>query len=322
MQERDLLDALRTGPVSGDALARRFGVTRAAVWKRVQALRDGGIGVQATPGRGYTLLRPLDLLDPAAIRGALAPATRTALDGLDVAWSVDSTNAALLRAEAPARGVRVLLAERQTAGRGRRGRQWASPLAANLYLSCSRRFEGGLARLGGLSLAAGVAVAEALHALGAGAVGLKWPNDIVVAGRKLGGLLVEGSGEPAGAARAVVGLGLNVHMPAGAAATIDQPWTDLSRVLPVVPARDAIVAALLDRLLPAFDLFDAQGLAPFVARYDAFDALRGQPIWVHGGDGSRIAARALGIAADGALRIASDGVERHVHAGETSVRSA
>src|SRR5690606_4226150 len=136
-----------------------------------------------------------------------------------------------LRREPPVQGVAVLLAERQTAGRGRRGRHWASPLAANLYLSASRRYGGGLARLGGLSLAAGTAVAEALRALGASGVQLKWPNDLVIGGRKLGGLLVEGSGEPAGAARAVVGLGLNVRMPETEGGRIDQPWTDLGAVL-------------------------------------------------------------------------------------------
>ncbi len=322
MHERDLLQALRAGPASGDALARRFGLTRAAVWKRVQALREAGVPVEAAAGRGYALGQPLDLLDADAIDDALAPATARALAQLDIAWSVDSTNATLLRDDAPATGTRVLLAERQTAGRGRRGRGWASPLAANLYLSCSRRFGSGLARLGGLSLAAGVAVAETLRALGAEDVALKWPNDVVADGRKLGGLLVEGSGEPAGAARAVVGLGLNVRMPAAGAAAIDQPWTDLAALLPSLPARDAITAALLDRLLPAFALFDTEGLAPFLPRYAALDALRGRAVWVHAGDGTRTAAVALGIAEDGALRVETDGAERRVHAGETNIRSA
>lgn len=322
MDERDLLQALRAGPASGDALARRFGLTRAAVWKRVQALREAGVAVDAAAGRGYALAGPLDLLDAGAIVRALPVGVASGLAGLEVAWSVDSTNAVLLHQDAPEAGTRVLLAERQTAGRGRRGRAWVSPLAANLYLSCSRRFGGGLARLGGLGLVAGVAAAEALHALGAREVGLKWPNDLVAGGRKLGGLLVEGSGEAAGSARAVVGLGINVRMPDGAGAAIDQPWTNLSALLPAAPSRDALAAALLARWLPAFDLFDAQGLAPFLPRYAALDALHGRDIWVTAGDGTRTPARALGIAADGALRIAHDGHERTIHAGETSVRGA
>lgn len=322
MNEHDLLQQLIAGPASGDALARRFGVTRAAVWKRVRGLREAGVAVTGSAGRGYALTQPLDLLDAASIRAALAPETAAQLAALEVAWSLDSTNAELLRRDPPAQGTAVLLAERQTAGRGRRGRAWASPLAANLYFSLSRRYCGGLARLGGLSLAAGVAVAEALQALGADGVRLKWPNDLLVDGHKLGGLLVEGSGEPAGAARAVVGLGLNVRMPPVQASVIDQPWTDLARVLGEPPRRSALVAHLLDHLLPALELFDREGLAPFLPRYAALDALRGRQVAVHGGDGSVHGGTALGVAEDGALRIETGGGERRFHSGEVSVRAA
>ncbi len=322
MNERELLQQLIAGPASGDALARRFGVTRAAVWKRVRGLREAGVAVTGSAGRGYALAQPLDLLDASEIRAALPAPAAAELAALDIAWSLDSTNAELLRREPPARGTAVLLAERQTAGRGRRGRAWASPLAANLYLSLSRRYGGGLARLGGLSLAAGVAVGEALRALGAGGVGVKWPNDIVADGRKLGGLLVEGSGEPAGAARAVVGVGLNVRMPAAQAAAIDQPWGDLAGLPGPLPSRSALAATLLAHLLPALALFDREGLAPFLPRHAALDALRGRPVSVLGGDGSVHAGIALGVAEDGALRVDIDGGERRFHSGEVSVRAA
>jgi BirA family biotin operon repressor/biotin-[acetyl-CoA-carboxylase] ligase len=219
----------------------------------------------------------------------------------------------------------VLLAERQTGGRGRRGRAWTSPLAAHVYLTVARRFEGGLARLGGLSLVAGIAACEALRALGHAGVSLKWPNDLVVtdagALRKLGGLLVEGGGEGAGAARAVIGLGLNVRMPAEAAAGIDQPWTDLASMSPQPLSRNTVVATLLSHLLPALQQFDAEGLAPFLPRYAALDALAGRDLRVHEG-AAAWPARALGIAGDGALRVCdADGCERHVHAGDVSVRA-
>ena len=322
MNEHDLLQQLIAGPASGDALAGRFGVTRAAVWKRVQSLREAGVAISAVAGRGYALAQPLDLLDVPGIRAALSPAAAGALARLEVAWSLDSTNAELLRREPPAEGAEVLLAERQTAGRGRRGRIWSSPLAANIYLSLSRRYAGGLARLGGLSLASGVAVADALNALGATDVQLKWPNDIVADGRKLGGLLVEGSGEPAGVARAVVGLGLNVHMPLGRAGGIDQPWTDLASLLGVVPPRSALVAHLLEYLLPALDLFDREGLAPFLPGYARHDALYGRTVSVLAGDGSARAGTALGVAEDGALRVEMEGTERRLHSGEVSVRTS
>ncbi|RDZ27203.1 bifunctional biotin--[acetyl-CoA-carboxylase] ligase/biotin operon repressor BirA [Lysobacter silvisoli] len=326
MDERALLQRLIDGPASGDALARACGQSRTAVWKRIEALREAGVAIEAKAGRGYALSQPLDLLDGQAILAALPPAARTSLAELEVAWTIDSTNSELLRRATPARGAVALLAERQTGGRGRRGREWASPLAAHLYLSLARGFGGGLARLGGLSLVAGIAAVEALQDLGYAAVRLKWPNDVVVVGdaglRKLGGLLIEGGGEYAGPARAVIGLGLNVRMPAAAAAAIDQPWCDLHGLSGgAAPARNAVAAAVLARLLPALDEFDGAGLAPFLPRYAALDALAGAAVAVHGGDGRRQHGVALGLAEDGALRVRLDeGGERAFHAGEVSVR--
>lgn len=328
MNERELLARLAAGPASGAELAREAGQTRAAVWKHIEALRAAGVGIAVLPGRGYALERPLALLDPEAIRTAMADGPRQGLAALDVAWTIDSTNSALLSRETPAHGAAVLLAERQTGGRGRRGRTWASPPAANIYLSLARRFGGGLARLAGLSLVAGVAAAEALQDLGFDGVRLKWPNDVVVADaagglRKLGGLLVEGGGEGGGPARAVVGFGLNVAMPAAQAAAIDQPWADLAGLSGgVAPSRNAVVAALLDRWLPAFDAFDADGLAPFLPRYARLDALADRAVRVHGADAVRDGV-ALGLAADGSLQVRdADGAVFAVHAGDVSVRTA
>lgn len=323
--ERDLLQRLAKGPVGGDILAREAGLTRAAVWKRIDALREAGIAIAAAPGRGYRLEQPLDLLDAGAIRSALPASLQDGLAGLEVAWSLDSTNSELLRRDAPPRGCTILLAERQTGGRGRRGRAWASPLAAHVYLSLARRFEGGLARLGGLSLVAGVAACEALRGLGFSEVGLKWPNDLVVIDgdglRKLGGLLVEGGGEVAGAARAVIGIGLNVRMPPQAGDAIDQPWAELAGLSTHPPSRNAVVAALLARLLPALDDFDAHGLAPFLPRYAALDALAGRTLTVHAAT-ANWPASALGIANDGALRVRDAAGDEHlVHAGDVSVRA-
>jgi BirA family biotin operon repressor/biotin-[acetyl-CoA-carboxylase] ligase len=323
LTDRDLLLRLADAPATGEALARAGGLTRAAVWKRIDGLRAAGVSIDARPGQGYALREPLDLLDADAIRKALAAPAAADLAALDVAWALDSTNAELLRQPAPGRGSRVLLAERQSGGRGRRGRAWASPLAANLYQSVSRGFAGGLAGLGGLSLVAGVATAEALHALGFGGVGLKWPNDLVVAGdgglMKLGGILVEGGGELGGHARAVVGLGLNVRMPGSFGHAIDQPWSDLASVAPKPPSRNALAAAVLSRLLPALAQFDRDGLGPFLERYAPFDVLRGRRVDIQRGDGTRHGI-ACGIAGDGALRVDTDNGEVRFHSGEVSVR--
>lgn len=324
--ERALLQRLIKGPVSGDALAQESGQTRAAVWKRIELLREAGVPIVARAGVGYALAQPLALLDADAILDALGAADRARMASLDVAWSIDSTNAELLRRPMPGANAEVLLAERQTGGRGRRGRSWQSPLAAHLYLSLQRGFEGGLARLGGLSLVAGIAAVEALRALGIEAAKLKWPNDLVVVDadglRKLGGILVEGGGEHAGPVRAVLGIGINVRMPEAQAAMIDQPWTDLATCCAdAPPTRDALAAALLGAWLQALDLFDREGLAPFRARYARIDALDGAAVAVHNGN-ETLHGIAAGIADDGALRVHVDGVPRAFHAGEVSVRKA
>lgn len=318
--ERALLLRLAAGPVSGGRLAGELGLTRAAVWKRIDALRKAGVEVQAQPGRGYALVRPPDLLDETAIRQLLPADARKQLESLVVRWTLASSNSALLAESAPARGVRVLLAERQTGGRGRLGRRWASPLAANLYLSLDRRFEGGLARLAGLSLVAGIASAEALRGLSGLDIHLKWPNDLWLDGRKLGGLLVEGGGEHGGPARAVIGLGVNVRMPDVFGRGIGQPWIDLAaRGEP--PPRNAIAAAVLAAWIPALQLFDRDGLAAFLPRWQALDALAGQRIRLINGV-QACDAEALGLAEDGGLRVRDAGGERVVYSGEVSVRPA
>lgn len=318
--ERDLLARLIEGPVSGDALARDAGLTRAAMWKRIEALREGGVRIDAQPGRGYMLSEPVELLDGGVIRSTMQATDASSLASLDVAWSLDSTNSELLRRRAPEHGVDVLLAEQQTGGRGRRGRQWASPIASNLYLSLSRQFSGGLARLGGLSLVVGVAVAEALRQAGYAAVGVKWPNDLLAHDRKLGGILVEGGGEHGGPVRAVIGIGMNVRMPASVAAGIDQAWTDLAGLGDAVPSRNVLAAQVLDALLPALDAFDRDGLPPFLTRYAALDVLAGRAVTVHCPQGDEHGV-ADGIGDDGALRVRIGTALRQVHAGDVSVRA-
>jgi BirA family transcriptional regulator, biotin operon repressor / biotin---[acetyl-CoA-carboxylase] ligase len=318
--ERELLQRLIEGPVSGDALARDAGLTRAAMWKRIESLRDGGVRIDAQAGRGYVLAEPVELLDAERIRAGMQAATMGGLSSMEVAWSLDSTNSELLRRKAPEQGVDALLAEQQTGGRGRRGRQWTSPIASNLYLSLSRQFSGGLARLGGLSLVVGVAVAEALRQAGYRDVGVKWPNDLLAHGRKLGGILVEGGGEHGGPVRAVIGIGVNVRMPAPSATRIDQAWTDLVGLAGTMPSRNALAAQVLDALLPALEQFDREGLAPFLARYAALDVLAGRAVTVHGPQGDEQGV-ADGIGEDGALRVQVGQAVRQVHAGEVSVRA-
>jgi len=197
IEPASLLSALSAEhAVSGSALARRLGVTRAAVWKQIEALRELGAPIEASAGRGYRLAWPLEALDAAAIRSALDPLLRRRLGDFAVHWQIDSTSSELLRAAAA--GVpdfSVCVAETQSAGRGRRGRGWISPLGGNVYFSLLKRFTVGMGALSGLSLVAGVALLQALTDCGVSGVGLKWPNDVLADGRKLAGILVELGGE-------------------------------------------------------------------------------------------------------------------------------
>jgi BirA family biotin operon repressor/biotin-[acetyl-CoA-carboxylase] ligase len=320
VSDRALLERLGAGAVAGSALARELGITRSAVHKRIESLRSAGIEVHAQAGHGYALAQPLDLLDRDALLAQLGPAARSQLRSLHVEFETASTQSLALQAGAPEQGCAVWLAERQTAGQGRRGRPWVSPLAANLYLSLSRRFDRGFAALSGLSLAVGVAVADALRTHGASQVGVKWPNDLVVEGRKLGGVLIQLRGEAQGPSEAVVGIGLNVRMPANAASGIDQAWCDLSQLLPGRPlSRTALAASVLDRLLPALAQFEADGLAPFLPRWRELDALAGRGVRVLDG-GQTHDGTALGVDAGGALRVRIGGAERQFHSGEASLR--
>ena len=252
----------------------------------------------------------------AGLRAALGAATCARLGALDWRETVDSTNAELLRRGAAQPDLTVLVADAQSAGRGRRGRAWHSPAGAQLILSLYLRLDGGVRVAGGLSLVAGLAAAEALHGLGASRVRLKWPNDLIADGRKLGGILIEAS-----SACAVIGIGINLDLPDAAAAAIDQPWTDLDR-LGVPAQRDEVVAALLAQLLPLLERFRARGLdAELRARWEAFDAFAGASVRVEAGSVQH-EGRMLGLAPDGALRLATAAGERCFHSGEVSLRRA
>lgn len=322
MSDRLLLERLQRGPASGVELAQAAGVTRGAIWKRVQSLRAAGIGIAAQAGRGYALSQPLELLDRDRILTALSAQSRSALHALQVCFETPSTQTLAAANAPPEKGAAIWLAERQTAGQGRRGRQWISPLAAHLALSVARRFPHGFAALSGLSLVVGVAAAEALQALGFAQVGLKWPNDLCVDEKKLGGILIELRGETGGPCAAVIGIGINMRMPPAYAALIDQPWCDLAMLSQAqTPSRDVVAASVINALLPALEQFEREGMAPFLPRWQALDQLADKPVRVHYGD--RIhEGIALGINAQGALRVLHDHHEHLYHGGEVSLRSA
>lgn len=306
---------------SGSDLAATSGITRAAIWKRIEQLRARGLPIRAEAGRGYRLDAAIEPLDKERIAAAIAPELRARVGPIDVFWEIDSTSSALAR-RAPSSAPCACLAEIQSAGRGRRGRGWQMPLAGGIALSYLRRFDRGMTELGGLSLVAGIAVLRALADGGVDGTALKWPNDIVADDHKLGGILVELGGDALGPCHAIVGIGLNVRVPSAAGAAIGQPWTDLDALCAgAAPSRNLCAGRVLSRLAEAFDAFEAEGFAPFAHEYARHDALRGRPITILHGDASFVAI-ACGISERGALVIERGGKRLEIDSGEVSVRTA
>lgn len=327
MQPLQLLALLAPGePVSGAALAAQAGVTRAAIWKQVEALRARGIPVEARGRAGYRLPWPVQMLDATRIRAALPAPWVRSLGMLEVHGELDSTSSELQRRLATAADLSMVLAESQTAGRGRRGRSWLSPPGLNLYLSCLKRFEPGFAALSGLSLAIGVMLLRALDELGIAGAGLKWPNDVLAAaghgGRgKLAGILVELSGEYQGPCAAIVGVGLNLRLTPALHRQAGQPACDLASLTAGAPPdRNRVAAALVAALAHGLRQFEREGFAAFVADYARHDLLRGQALQVSGALG-RFEGIGAGVDARGALQVRmSDGRLRRIDSADVTVR--
>lgn len=306
---------------SGAELAAILGVSRTAVWKHLAVLEELGLELHRVKGRGYRLAETLELLEGETVRAGLSEPARACLEALEIHDELDSTNSFLMRRarETGGHGV-VCLAERQSAGRGRSGRNWVSPFAANLYLSVLWRFEEGHGAAAGISLAVGVAAARAALRCGLEGVGLKWPNDLLWQGRKLGGILVEATGESHGPCSVVVGIGLNVHMPAASGSGIDQPWVDCREVAGRCVSRNRLAAALLDELLPLLRDYGATGLARHLPAWREHSCMLGRPVVLHLGD-ARIHGVAEDVGADGLLHLRLENGERRAFAsGEVHLR--
>jgi BirA family biotin operon repressor/biotin-[acetyl-CoA-carboxylase] ligase len=321
-RRRDLLAILSDGQChSGEALGRALGVSRMAVWKHVRALRDCGVPLEVVRARGYRLPAATELLDAGRIRDGVAPATRERLASVDTFLEIDSTNTWLRqRALNGAPSGSVCIAEMQSAGRGRRNRHWVSPFAASLYLSLLWRSASGAAELGGLSLAAGVAIVQSLRRFGIESAGLKWPNDVLVDGAKLGGILIDVIGESTGPCSVIIGIGINVAIPETAAAQIDQQWTDLRRLTGREEcSRNRLAAAVLDHTVAAIGKFERSGLQPFLEEWRRHDVIQDREVSLRLPN-EIIQGRACGVDSGGALLVETPAGRRRFACGEVSLR--
>ena len=309
---------------SGEALARHLHVSRSAVWKAVGALRALGAELEAVRNRGYRLTAATEPLAAAAIREHLPRAVRAQVAKLETVWSIASTNTALLGRRGPQSGAsEVLLAEYQSAGRGRRGRTWLAPPGGAICLSLSWMFRAVPPDLGALGLVIGVCALRALTALNVRNLGLKWPNDLLVAERKLGGVLIDLRAESAGPAYVVIGIGLNVALGEVLLRKIAQaglPATDLASARLATGSRNRIAAALIGACLEGLAGFEREGLKSFMEEWRRADALRGRPIEVRSAEGTTTRGFACGIDLHGALMLETPGGVKRFISGDVSVR--
>lgn len=304
--------------VSGEAIAAELGVTRATVWNGIREAIAAGLPVEKVRGLGYRLAHGHAWLDAEAIRRALGmEASRFTVEVVDQTGSTNTDVLSAAAAGAPSGLVRA--AEVQTGGRGRRGRQWVNPLGGALTFSLLWRSERGAAALSGLSLVVGMACAKAVAAHGIPDVGVKWPNDLQIAGRKFGGILIELQGDALGPSAVVIGIGLNVRLPAAVLETVGQPATDLASRAGDLD-RNALLARLLLQLTGDLARFEADGFAPLAAEFQAWHVLQDRPARVSLPDGTQVDGHVEGVDADGALLLRTAQGPRRFHGGEVSVR--
>ena len=302
---------------SGEAMAQQLGCSRTLVWQAVHHLENEfGLTVFSVRGQGYRLPAPFSLLEVAAVRAGLDERAANVFT-LALADEIDSSNTQLTtRAAQGAPHGLVLAAERQTAGRGRLGRRWQMRLGAGLTFSLLWRFDRGLSGLAGLSLVVGIAIVRALREFGV-PVALKWPNDVLLDGRKLAGILIELSGDALGPAAVVIGIGLNVASPG----EVDQPVANLADAGCKV-GRNVLLAALLNQLAQVLSQFDRDGFAAFRNEWHQLAAFIGQPVRLSFSHGEPADGVAVGVDDSGALLVDGAAGRRVFHVGEVSLRAA
>jgi BirA family biotin operon repressor/biotin-[acetyl-CoA-carboxylase] ligase len=323
-----LLELLADGQLhSGNELAAALGISRAAVWKHVGQLEKLDLQVQAQAGQGYQLAAPIELLDKDKIVSSLAPEIAAHMEKIEVLWVTESTSDCLLRQGhiVPGRP-QVCIAEYQSGGRGRRGRQWFAPAGHGLCLSVAWCFPNSPASLSCLGLAVGVGVLRALRACGAADAQLKWPNDVVVAGKKLAGILIDVQGEAGGPLQVVAGIGVNYALDEATRSAIEAAGglapASLTDADPVqCGGRNRAVAGVITEVCNVLQQFERNGFTGLAMEWRDADYLRGRQVLART-DNEEIVGVACGISDDGQLRLDVNGVTQSLVTGDVSVRAA
>ncbi|QYJ75608.1 bifunctional biotin--[acetyl-CoA-carboxylase] ligase/biotin operon repressor BirA [Shewanella sp. FJAT-52076] len=312
-RKRDIIAMLSTQEfVSGEALAERLGISRAAISKHIDVLETLGLSIYSVKGRGYKLATPVSLIDESRLKQGIERRCFYFDD-------IPSTNAFMLSHSEELESGDVCIAEYQSAGRGRRGRRWVSPYGSHLYFSLFWRLSDGMSKAMGLSLVVGCSLAKVLGDLGVEGIGLKWPNDVYLDGRKLAGILVEMKGQADSNCELIIGMGVNMAMPDAQGETIDQPWADLQGL--AMPDKTEFAVRLQRQLQADLSLFEREGLNAFVERWQASDSFIGKPVNLMMADKVE-AGICRGIDEQGALLLEVAGEMKSYIGGEISLRPA
>lgn len=321
---RGVIDLLSDGEChSGEQLGQALDISRAGVWKYIKKIEQLGISIESIKGKGYKLKSHMHLLDSEKVAGLLAPLVKENIASLVLFSIINSTNTYLLNQQ-NIRG-KICLAEMQTEGRGRRGRQWVSPFGRNIYLSIGWSFESGVSAVQGLSLAVGVAIVDVLNQYQIDRLYLKWPNDVVIKNsdsdeyKKLAGILIELRGDVSGDCDLIIGVGLNFDMET--AQPIDQPWVSLRQVFESeLPDRNAVVAELISKIMQLLMEYERKTFACYRESWEAVNIHLQKKISVHQGK-ELIEGLCCGVNDEGALILLNDvGETLIVSGGEISIR--
>lgn len=317
--QRQLIQQLSDGKThSGEALAQLAGISRAAIAKHIDQLQQVGLDIFAISGKGYRLAQSLQLLDITQIKQWQG----TGMPEILLQHLTDSTNTQLLKRLQDGQSLQkgqAIVAEAQSAGRGRRGNQWYSPFGCNLYFSMYWQLEQGIQAAMGLSLVVGIAVARLVERLYRCEIKLKWPNDLYVGNKKLGGVLVELTGQTHADCDVVLGIGLNIQMPASGATAISQAFTDLSAEVDSSVNRNELVAMLQQELVTTLQVFERKGFAVFADEFNRRDEFAGRIVRLSGGSEPQDGV-CCGVDMQGGLVLRQGGQLKSFYGGELSLR--
>lgn len=313
LRKREILGLLSSEQfVSGEELASKLGISRAAISKHIDVLETYGVSIYSVKGRGYKLAHPISLIDSTRL-------VRSIEGRCFYFDEISSTNGFMLGHSGELKSGDVCIAEYQSAGRGRRGRTWVSPYGHHLYFSQFWSFPQGIAQAMGLSLVVACALVEVFRSYNVKDIGVKWPNDIYLNHKKLAGVLIEMSGQADGECQLIIGIGVNMSMSEEQAKEIDQPWSDLS-TLDRMPDKTDLVIALQKQLKRDLQLFEREGLMAFKARWQVADLFYGKDIRLFMGE-NHVDGICRGVDEQGAVLLeTADGIKAFI-GGEISLRA-